>query len=382
MLKTAIAERIHQQTKHQLIRTRRVRSTAQSVIVDGGISFNSNDYLGLANHPAVVTAFKSATDKYGVGSGSAHTISGHTAAHHALETQIAEWTGRERAITFSSGYMANIGIVQALASIGDVILQDRLNHASLLDSGQFNQVRSYRYRHNDMNDCEHHLKKHADRNKFILTDAVFSMDGDIAPLKALSKIARKYEASLMIDDAHGIGIYGHNGSGTANHLDLTSKDIPIMMGTLGKAVGCMGAFVAGDAEIIEACLQFSRTYLFTTAMPPAIAAAASQAIEIIQTQPALQQQLFDNINYFRTQALAAKLPLIASSSAIQPIIIGESKRALQIAEKLNQAGMIVTAIRPPTVPVGTARIRITLSAQHTKQHIDQLISACEQHVNG
>ncbi len=373
-LKKALSER----KKLHRYRTRRITKSPQQteMIVDDKkiISFCSNDYLGLANHPSLKQAAIEGIEKYGVGSGSAHLVNGHSIAHHQLEEELAAFTGYPRAILFSTGYMANIGLCQALLDKNDYVFEDRLNHASLIDGGLLSGARLQRYLHNDVSSLESKIKKAAkDTTKLVLSDGVFSMDGDIANIPKLSSLCKKNNAWLMIDDAHGFGTVGETGKGCLQHFNLGYKQVPIYMATLGKAIGTAGAFIAGSDELIETIIQRSRSYIYTTAMPSAIAEATRCSLQIVQNEPRHLHNLHNNISYFKTCCIETGLPVEPSQTAIQPVIIGDDFTTLQISQALFEYGFLVTAIRPPTVPEGTARLRITLSAKHTHEHIDQLI---------
>ncbi|TXK96640.1 8-amino-7-oxononanoate synthase [Methylococcaceae bacterium HT4] len=365
-----------------LYRTRRIIDSAQGVYlrVDGRklLNFCSNDYLGLANHPQVIESFKQAVDKYGVGSGSAHLVCGHGYEHHALEEELADFTGRERVLLFSTGYMANLGVIAALMGKGGVVYEDKLNHASLLDGGLLSGAKFKRYLHNDMHNLQ--AKMHGlmpDQQAMIVTDGVFSMDGDYAPLEALSELAQQQGAYLMVDDAHGFGVLGATGAGLVEQCQLNQQQVPVLVGTLGKAFGTSGAFVAGSEVIIETLIQKARTYIYTTALPPAIAAATRTSLQFVINDSWRRDKLKMLVQRFQTGARQIGLDLMPSESAIQPIVLGNSLQALQASEHLLQQGLWVSAIRPPTVPEGSARLRITFSAQHTEQHIDQLLCALE-----
>lgn len=365
-----------------LYRTRRIIDSAQGVYlrVDGRklLNFCSNDYLGLANHPQVIESFKQAVDKYGVGSGSAHLVCGHGYEHHALEEELADFTGRERVLLFSTGYMANLGVIAALMGKGGVVYEDKLNHASLLDGGLLSGAKFKRYLHNDMHNLQ--AKMHGlmpDQQAMIVTDGVFSMDGDYAPLEALSELAQQQGAYLMVDDAHGFGVLGAAGAGLVEQCQLNQQQVPVLVGTLGKAFGTSGAFVAGSEVIIETLIQKARTYIYTTALPPAIAAATRTSLQFVINDSWRRDKLKMLVQRFQTGARQIGLDLMPFESAIQPIVLGNSLQALQASEHLLQQGLWVSAIRPPTVPEGSARLRITFSAQHTEQHIDQLLCALE-----
>lgn len=337
------------------------------------ISFCSNDYLGLANHPRLKQAAIDGINTFGVGSGSAHLVNGHSSAHHQLEEELAEFTGYPRAILFSTGYMANIGICQALTGKGDFVYEDRLNHASLIDGGLISGARLQRYLHNNVASLQDKFKTGTDAEQLVLTDGVFSMDGDIANIPALAKLCQSNKSWLMVDDAHGFGTLGETGKGSLQHFSLSYKDVPIYMATLGKAMGTAGAFIAGSEDLIETIIQQARTYIYTTAMPAAIAQATRCSLNIVQTEPEHLQQLNSNIAYFRKCCEQSGLPIENSQTAIQPLLVGDDEKAVRISEQLFENGFLVTAIRPPTVPKGTSRLRITLSAKHSNVHINQLI---------
>ncbi len=372
-----LKEELRQRQAKGLYRRRRITETPQQpqMIIDGRevISFCSNDYLGLANHPSVVKAFQDTANIFGVGSGAAHLINGHTRNHHELEEALAEFTGRERSLLFSTGYMANLGLIQALVGPGDTVLADKLNHASLTDGALLSRARLHRYPHGDMNLLLKRLKEAEAGEKLIVTDAVFSMDGDFAPLPELAKLAQEYDAWLMADDAHGLGVLGKTGAGSLEHYGLNTAEVPILMGTLGKAFGTAGAFIAGSEELIEHLIQSARTYIYTTAMPAALAAATLVSLKIIVTEPERRNCLHELVGYFQQKARQFDLKLLPSNTPIQGIMLGDNLKALTVSERLFEQGFMVTAIRPPTVPAGTARLRITLSASHSEAQIDALI---------
>jgi 8-amino-7-oxononanoate synthase len=341
------------------------------------LSFCSNDYLGLAQHPQLIAAFKRVVDDEGVGSTSAHLISGHRAEHAALEEELAAWTGRERALLFSTGYMANLGVMQALLSRGDLCVQDKLNHACLLDGALLSGAELRRYPHADIDAAARQLAARGDAAALLATDGVFSMDGDVAPLRELAALCTREHATLMVDDAHGLGVLGERGAGSVSAAQLRQHDVPILMATLGKALGSFGAFVAGSNALIEGLIQFARPYIYTTAMPPALAAATLAAVKLAQDEQWRRDHLAALIERFRRGAGERGLALMPSSSAIQPLMFGSAQSALDAAAHLEQHGLLVTAIRPPTVPEGGARLRITLSAAHEQAHVDQLLAAME-----
>ena len=341
------------------------------------LSFCSNDYLGLARHPQLIDALIRAAQEEGVGSASAHLICGHRAEHAELEEALAAWTGRERALLFSTGYMANLGVLQALLGRGDVCVQDKLNHACLLDGAKLSGAELKRYPHADAVAARRQLDARPDAVALLATDGVFSMDGDVAPLRELATLCMDAQATLMVDDAHGLGVLGPHGSGTVNAAGLGQHQVPVLMATLGKALGCAGAFVAGSAALIEGLLQFARPYIYSTAMPPALAAATLEAVQLAQTETWRRAKLAALITRFRRGAGELGLPLLTSSSAIQPLLLGSAAATLAAAQALEQHGLLVTAIRAPTVPAGQARLRITLSAAHETAHVDQLLGALE-----
>jgi len=337
------------------------------------LSFCSNDYLGLANDERVKNALIEGVSQYGVGSGAAHLITGHFEPHHQLEQALAKHTGRSRALLFSTGYMANLGVIDALSSRGGLVLEDRLNHASLIDAGLSSRADFKRYKHTDLYDLETQLKNATQDSPLIVTDGVFSMDGDIAPLNEMSVLAEKYGARLLVDDAHGLGVLGASGGGVCEMLNLNENDKPIIMGTLGKAFGSFGAFIAGSGELIEWLIQRARTYVFTTALPPAVAMASLASLKIIQTEPQRREHLQFLIKKFREGVSELGLELMSSQTPIQPIVVGDEKQALAWSEALRKNGVLVKAIRPPTVPEGTSRLRVTLSAGHSIEDVDKLL---------
>jgi 8-amino-7-oxononanoate synthase len=372
-------QELQQRKANHLYRSRRISDSQQQpeMVIDGRkvLCFCSNDYLGLANHPDVKAAFIKGIETYGAGSGAAHLINGHSRAHHALEEELADFSGYPRALLFSTGYMANLAIAQSLLERGDTVLEDRLNHASLLDGGLLSGARLMRYAHNDAIDLARKLASRESGEKLVLTDGVFSMDGDIADLPEIAKVCTEQDAWFMVDDAHGIGVLGSQGKGSLEHYRLSSTDIPVYMATLGKALGTAGAFIAGSDDLIETLIQKARSYIYTTASPPAVAEATRASLNIIQSQPELRSQLNDNIRYFRSSCKQLGIALTHSNTAIQPVILGETEKTVAASEQLFAQAILVTAIRPPTVAEGTARLRITLSAQHSHAHIDKLIEA-------
>ena len=367
-----------QRREQHLYRERLVLESPQAVEVRVGgetlLSFCSNNYLGLANHPQVIAAFKNGAERYGVGAGASHLVSGHSRAHHALEEELADFVGTERALLFSTGYMANLGVVSALTDRHDIIFEDRLNHASLIDATRLARAKVSRYPHVNVNRLADMLAQ-ARRPGLITTDAVFSMDGDIAPLAELFGLAEKHGAWLLADDAHGVGVLGENGRGTFEHLGVKPAPPAILMGTLGKAFGTFGAFVAGEAALIETLIQRARTYIYTTALPPAVAEATRASLKIVRDEPWRRTQLHALVARFRCGAQSLGFALGESETPIQPLIFGAAQSALDASRRLREAGILVPAIRPPTVPEGRARLRVTFSAVHTEAQVDRLLEA-------
>ncbi|MFJ4155057.1 8-amino-7-oxononanoate synthase [Pseudomonas sp. NPDC089752] len=373
-----LAARLAERRAADLYRQRPLLETPQGphVVVDGQplLAFCSNDYLGLANHPEVIAAWQAGAERWGVGGGASHLVIGHSTPHHQVEEALAELTGRPRALLFSTGYMANLGAITALVGQGDTVLQDRLNHASLLDGGLLSGARFNRYLHNDPASLAKRLDK-ATGNTLVVTDGVFSMDGDLADLPALAKVARARGAWLMVDDAHGLGTLGAQGGGIVEHFGLGIEDVPVLIGTLGKACGTAGAFVAGSEELIEALVQFARPYIYTTSQPPALACATLKSLELLRRETWRREHLAALIRQFRLGAEQIGLQLMDSPTPIQPILIGDSAQALRLSQMLRERGLLVTAIRPPTVPAGSARLRVTLSAAHSEAQVQLLLNA-------
>jgi len=341
------------------------------------INFCSNDYLGLASHPDISLALKQAADLYGTGSGASHLVSGHSVVHQKLEEQLAQYTGRPRALLFSTGYMANMGVINALVGRRDLVLQDQLNHASLLDGGRLSQADFKRYKHVDMASLEQRLEQSSAERKLIVSDGVFSMDGNLAPLSEISTLAKKHNAWLMVDDAHGVGVLGPQGGGLVEQLGMNLKQVPVLVGTLGKSFGTFGAFVAGSEALIETLIQFSRSYIYTTALPPAVAAATLASLKIVRQESWRRDKLVQLVTRFRRGAEQIGLQLGGSNTPIQPVLINNDAKVMQVGQSLRDAGFLVGAIRPPTVPVGTGRLRITFSADHSEEQVDQLVAALD-----
>jgi 8-amino-7-oxononanoate synthase len=364
-----------------LLRQRRALQSPQSphIVVDGKayLSFCSNDYLGLAGHPQLISSLQQGAALWGVGAGAAHLVSGHFEPHHQLELQLAAFAGKPSALLFSTGYMANIGVVQALAGKGDTVFADRLNHASLNDAMQLSRAVVKRYRHGDMAQLGQLLAQARSGRKLVITDAVFSMDGDLAPLPELLDLCERHDALLLVDDAHGFGVLGEKGRGSLSHFGLDSPRI-IYMATLGKAAGVFGAFVAAEQVVIDTLINHAHSYIYTTATPPALAVALQQSLGLIEKGDALRGHLQVLVAELQQGLKGLPWQLMCSETAIQPLLVGDNRPALELSEQLRERGIWVAAIRPPTVPQGTARLRITLSAAHSEQDVEQLVEALHE----
>ncbi len=364
---------------------RRLRRTLEAPCgplarVDGRdlISFCSNDYLGLANDPALIEAACAGAKKWGVGSGASHLVSGHLSPHEELEEELAAFTGFPRALLFSTGYMANLGIIVALVGRGDAVFADKLNHASLIDAVQLSRANHERYPHGDLDALERLLTASKAKRKLILTDAVFSMDGDLAPLRELLQLAERFDAWLVIDDAHGFGVLGEHGYGSLSHFDIPAHPRILYMGTLGKAAGAAGAFIAASETVVEWLLQRARTYIFTTGSSPVISCALLASLDLIRKGDERRRQLHKLTVCLQNGLAGTRWQLMRSPTAIQPVIIGDNHETLQVALSLFERGVWVPAIRPPTVPKGTARLRVSLSAAHSEAHVQLLVDALRE----
>ena len=364
-----------------LRRQRRLLESPQSahVVVDGraAIAFCSNDYLGLAADPRLIAAARDAAQLYGVGAGASHLVLGHTAPHHELEATLARFVQLPRTLLFSTGYMANIGIVTALVGRADAVFADKLNHASLNDAALLARADFRRYAHGDLIALERLLAKSRAPRKLVVTDAVFSMDGDIAPVPQLLQLCERYDAWLLLDDAHGFGVLGEGGGGVLRHFNIASPRI-IYMATLGKAAGVSGAFAAGEPDVIETLVQRARTYIYTTATPPLLAHVLTASIGIIAAEEWRRDRLHRLIDQLKRDTAGLRWRLMPSDTAIQPLLIGDNAEAVRVAAALALRGIQVPAIRPPTVPQGTSRLRISLSAAHSAEDVARLIDALYQ----
>jgi len=377
-LATALRAELAELGARGLRRTRRVLETPQGarVTVDGRdyLAFCSNDYLGLAAHPDLIEAAREGAARYGVGAGASHLVLGHSAAHHALEQRLAAFVGQPRALLFSTGYQANLGVVTALVGREDDVFADRLNHASLNDAALLSRAGFKRYPHLDLAALERLLAASRARRKLIVTDAVFSMDGDIAAVPELVGLAQRHGAWLLLDDAHGFGVLGPEGRGALAQFKAAASHV-IYMATLGKAAGVFGAFVAGDAELVETLAQRARPYIYTTATPPLLAHALMKSLELIRAGEWRRDRLRELAQRLRERLRLKRWTLAPSGTAIQPLVIGANVEAVAVSEALAREGLLVPAIRPPTVPRGTARLRISLSAAHEIRDVELLAGA-------
>ena len=377
LIDRVLASRAQREAAH---RRRHVRTVTQRdgvrCNVDGRdlLNFCSNDYLGLSQDPRVIAALRNAVDE-GAGSTASHLVCGHGAQHAALETELADWLQAPRALLFGSGYLANLAVVQALLGDGDVCVQDKLNHASLIDAARLAGCAFKRYPHNDAEGAARQLASHPDGAALLASDGVFSMDGDVAPLRELAQIARAQQATLYIDDAHAVGVLGQAGRGSTDAAHLATSDVPLRLVTFGKALGSAGAAVVGDADLIAHLAETARPYIYTTALPPAQVAATRETVRMARAGDDLRERLRANIERLKDGARSRGLQLMPSDSPIQPLLVGSDTHALAMAAALEEQGYWVVAIRPPTVPEGSARLRITLGAAHEPAHIDGLLDA-------
>jgi len=374
-LETALAQLEAAQLRRARVTVDHHEPTGRALTVADGrelVDFSSNDYLGLARHPALAAAMAKCAARTGAGSGASHLITGHGAEHDRLEEELAAFTRRERALLFSTGYMANLAVMTALAGRSERVLLDRLCHASLIDGARLSGATLVRYAHANALEAARLLDADAAHTALLATDGVFSMDGDLAPLPELARCVRRRELWLIVDDAHGLGVVGADGGGVLEHFGLGSDAVPILVGTLGKAFGSFGAFVAGSAELIEFLIQKARTYVYTTALPQPVAAATRAALALVRTESWRRERLRTLVGRFRVAAHALGVPLANSTTPIQPVLLGSAAAALAAQRELASAGYWVVAIRPPSVPAGSARLRVTLSAAHTEAEIDGL----------
>jgi len=388
---TALAELERQQllrVRHTVADYAEPHSTTHAIVAGRRLlNFCGNDYLGLARHPEVTGALREAASRYGVGSGASHLITGHGREHARLEEELAAFVGSERALLFSTGYMANLAALTTFAGRADRVLLDRLSHASLIDAALLSGARLRRFAHADAAAAERMLAEPSgsmrpQRSTIIATDGLFSMDGDLAPLARLALAARAHAAWLIVDDAHGLGVLGKRGRGTLEHCGVDVREVPILIGTLGKAFGTFGAFIAGPAAVIELLIQRARSYIYTTALPQAVAAATRAALALAQRESWRRERVLALTAQFRAAAVTAGIPLAASFTPIQPLILGGAREVLAVSRRLFDAGFWVAAIRPPTVPRNAARLRLTFSAAHTEEQVGALVHALSGALHG
>ncbi len=377
----ALQKELEQRKANGLLRQRRLLDSPQAEHIVANqkpyLSFCSNDYLGLANRPELIAAMQKAAGDSGVGSGASNLITGHHRYHDSLEKQLAKFVDLPAALLFSTGYMANIGVIGALMGRGDAVFADKLNHACLNDGAYFSYADFHRYPHNDVQALEKLLQASKAKHKLIAADAVFSMDGDIAPIPEYLELCEKYDAYLYLDDAHGFGVLGEHGQGSLNHFKIKSPRI-VMMATLGKAAGVAGAFVAGEQVVIDYLIQKAKSYVYSTPAPPALSATLSASVELIEQGDDLRANLNELIAYLKNNLKSKRWKLLASDTAIQPLVIGGNEESLAVSEYLQTHGILVPAIRPPTVPTGTARLRISLSAAHSLDDVKRLVTAIHE----
>jgi 8-amino-7-oxononanoate synthase len=366
----ALSRQLEESRAAHLYRSLRVMGRNGEVL-----SFADNDYLGLARDPRVVEAFREAAVTHGAGAGASRLLSGTTDLHERLETEIARFKRKETALVYGSGYLANLGIVSALVSEKDIVVVDKLNHASLIDACRLSGARLRVYPHKHLSKLRAILEKSASyRRRLIVTDSVFSMDGDVAPLPELAEIKEKYEAALMVDEAHGTGVFGKTGRGVAEHFGVEDK-VDISMGTLSKAVGVFGGFAAGSRVLGDYLVNFSRPFIFATALPPPVAAACLEGLRIIAQEPELRQKLWENVSKVKSALTAMGYEIGASESPIIPLLVGSEEKAMQLSEALEEEGIYIPAIRYPTVGRGKARLRLTVSARHEEEDLQSLFRA-------
>ena len=367
--------------KAGLYRTLRDVEGPQSatMVIDGRrvVQFASNDYLGLANHPRLKAAAKEAIETYGAGSGASRLVSGNLMLNGQLEEKITHLKKQESGLLFNTGYMANLGIINALVGEGDVIFSDELNHASIVDACRMSKAETQVYPHKDMTTLEEMLKQSNHyKQKLLVTDGIFSMDGDIVPLPDVVDLTDRYGCMLMVDDAHGTGVLGANGGGTGEHFGLENK-IDISMGTFGKALGGFGAFAAGDRTLRPFLINYARSFMFTTGLPPAVIASALAALELLEEEPALREKLWENVHFFRQGIAKLGFTIRKSETPIIPLLVGDTSLTMQMGEMLFQKGVFMQGIRPPAVPPGSSRLRITIMATHTVEQMEYALKTLE-----
>jgi 8-amino-7-oxononanoate synthase len=380
-----LIEEINQRKEKGLFRSRKVLRSAQGPLIKIDdkelINFSSNDYLGLANHEQLKAHMKKAIDEYGIGAGSSQLVVGYSEPHEKLEHKLASFLKREAALVFSTGYQANLAVASVLINSNTIVLQDKLNHASLIDAARLSDGRLVRYRHNDVRHLESLLKKHKQQDLLVMTDGVFSMDGYYAPLIEITELCKRYNALLLVDDAHGIGVLGDAGGGLLEELNLDQGQVPLLIGTFGKSFGAAGAFVSGSQLHIEAFIQKARTYIYTTALLPSLAETLVHAIDIVSNGKQERDHIKSLIKHYKFIMSESGLTIEKSNSHIQPFIVGDAEAVMSLGDALYKDNILAATIRPPTVPKDTARLRISITALHSKEHIDSLINSIRKNLN-
>jgi 8-amino-7-oxononanoate synthase len=385
-MKADLVEEIIQRKRNGLYRTRQTIESAQGPLININneeyLSFSSNDYLGFANNEELKQCMINAIKKYGIGAGSSQLLIGRSLPHKNLEQKLSDFLKRDDSLVFPTGYQANLAIASALIDKNTVVIQDKLNHASLIDASMLSRGKLVRYRHKDIKQLESLLEKYKQQDLIVITDGVFSMDGDFAPLMDISELCNRYNALLIVDDAHGLGVLGRTGAGLLEQLNIDQNQAPLITGTFGKAFGACGAFVSGNKEYIEAFIQKARTYMYTTALLPAVADTMVKAIDLVVKGESMRSNLNDLIRYYKNGSKAAGLNIKTSDTHIQPLLIGNAEKTTSVSNALFEKKIIAPAIRPPTVPAETSRLRISITTQHTKSQIDKLISCVREALYG
>jgi 8-amino-7-oxononanoate synthase len=379
-----LVEEIKLRKDEGLFRTRRTLGSSQGALItiDGEeyLNFSSNDYLGLANNDSLKTCMVEAINEYGLGAGSSQMVVGYSVPHQRLEKKLAAFLNRDAALVFSSGYLANLAVASVLVDTNTVILQDKLNHASLIDAAQLSKGRLVRYRHCDLDHLKKLLEKYKQYNLLVMTDGVFSMDGDYAPLVEIAALCKSYNATMIVDDAHGLGVLGSSGAGLLEHLKLSQAQVPLLVGTFGKSFGASGAFVSGSTLHVEAFIQKARTYIYTTAIPPALASAVCCAIDLVIDGKELRQNINDLIDHYKNLIFETRLDISNSRSHIQPLIVGGQDETMLLSDVLYKNKILAAAIRPPTVAKGTSRLRISITAAHNKKQVADLVTTIKNNL--
>ena len=380
----SFVKQLDQRRKDGLFRKRQCVNFSQGSIIDiegeTYINYSSNDYLGFANNEKLKAHMIEAIDHFGLGAGSSQLLVGHTAAHRELETKLARFLNRDSALVFSTGYQANLAIASALIDEETIVLQDKLNHASLIDAALLSKGKLVRYKHADIEQLKNLFEKYKNKKLVLMTDGVFSMDGDYAPLREIADLCKNYNALLIVDDAHGIGVFGKTGAGLLEQLGLEQNQAPLLIGTFGKSFGASGAFIAGDSLLIEMFIQKARTYIYTTALMPAVASTMTAAIDMIINGDHLRKKINKLITVYKKGLNKNAQDKKISTSHIQPYIVGSADKAIQLSQSLKENKILVSAIRPPTVPKDTSRLRVSLTASHSEEQVEKLVNSLAEAV--